>query len=75
LGCRRLSGFGCLLGVRVQLRYREVSENKPDLCRMLVNQQANVPECAPAVRALEVAVLQDCHRRVGRAADVIVFGD
>src|SRR5215813_7421811 len=75
LCCRSLGGFGCLLGVRMQFRDREVAEDKPDLRRMLVNEQANVPERSPAVRALEVAVLQKRHRRVCRAADMIVLSD
>src|SRR5580658_2432765 len=67
-GLGRLRG---LLGVRMDLGDREVPEDKPDLRRVPVEHAVDVAERAPAVRALIVTVLQDRHRGIDRAADVV----
>ena len=69
----RLGRLGGELGVRVDVVERQVAPDVADVAE--VGQQLADDRLGPAaVRALEVAVLDDRDRRVGRAADVVALG-
>ena len=66
--------LGCLgraHGVRVNLLQREVPINEAHALRKSLEQQLDCGCGLLAVRAFEVAVFEDCHRRVQRANRVI----
>ena len=67
-----LGGLGGELGVRVDVVQRQVPPDVADVAE--VGQQlADDRLGLAAVGALEVAVLDEGHRRVGRAADVVAL--
>ena len=69
---RRLGGLGGELGVRVDVVERQVPPDVSDIAE--VGQQLPDDRLRlPAVGALEVAVLDDRHRRVDRPADVVAL--
>ena len=73
LRCRGFRRLGGELGVRVDIGEREVTPDVADVAE--VGEQ--LPDgrfCSAAVRAFEVAVLDDRDRRLAWAADVIAIG-
>lgn len=63
LGRRALGGLGGALGVRVNLRQREVPKHQPKLVAQLGKKVIKHRMCGPAVRAFKVAVLDEGDRR------------
>ena len=72
LGGRSLGGFCGHLGVRVDVGQRQVPPHVADIDEV-AEQFADDRLRLPAVRALEVAVLDDGHRCLERAADMVTF--
>ena len=73
LGGGGLGGLGGELGVRVHVAQRQVPPDVADVAEV-AQQLADDRLGLAAVRALEVAVLDDGDRRVGRPADVVALG-
>ena len=69
---RRLGRLGGELGVRVDVGQRQVPPDVADVAEV-GEQLAHDGLGLAAVRALEVAVLDERHRRVGGAADVVAL--
>ena len=69
----RLRGLGGQLGVRVHVGERQVAEHEAHVLAEVVEQLAHDRLGLPAVRALEVAVLDERDRRVVGAADVVAL--
>ena len=74
LGARGLGRLGGDLRVRVHVGQRQVAEDVAQLVAEVVEQLGDDRRRVPAVRALEVAVLEQRDRRVGPAADVVALG-
>ncbi len=70
---RGLGRLGRELSVRVHVVQRQVPPDVADVAEV-AQQLADDRLGLPAVRALEVAVLDERHRRVERAADVVALG-
>ena len=69
-----LGGLGGELGVRVHVVERQVAQDVAQVVARVDEQLADDLLGLAAVRALEVAVLDERDRRVGGAADVVALG-
>ena len=74
LRARRLGRLGGELGVVVHVGERQVAEDVAQVVAEALVQLAHDAGRAAAERALEVAVLDERQRRVGRPADVVALG-
>src|SRR6185436_9790596 len=68
---RSLGGRGGLCRVRMNLAQREVAEDEPQARSEMVLDRLDDRVRLPAIRALVVAVLDECDRRIGTALSVI----
>jgi hypothetical protein len=75
LRTRCLCGFGSVLRVRMRLRERKMTEHESEA---IVHHSPHILDDwmrTPAMRALEIAVLDERHRRCPRSDGVILFAD
>jgi hypothetical protein len=75
LGTRRLGGLGGLERVQVDPTQREVAKGEPKIVAQRLLQPLHDRICRTAVRALEVAVLDDRDGRRLGAADMVPIAD
>ncbi len=71
LRARCLGCFGRSFGVRMCLREGKVSKNKSDVIAHVAPDTLNYRMGATAMRTFEVAVLNECYRRVGGTCRVV----
>ena len=74
LRARRLGGLGGDLRRGMDVGQRQMAPDVAQLVAEVVEQLRDQRRGGRAVRALEVAVLDQRHRRVDRTADVIALG-
>src|SRR5204863_3367145 len=67
LRCGRLRRLGSVLGVRVRLAERKIAENEAEPLAHIAAQVLNDGMRTPAMRTLEIAILDERHRSLARA--------
>src|SRR5215467_4986062 len=71
--CRRgLGDFRRMLRVRMDVAHREMAEGEAELISKRSLQATDDIQCGAAVRAFEVAIFDQRHRRRARSAYVVV---
>ncbi len=75
LRARSFRGLGGMLGVRMNLRQREMAKYKAELASQLLLHLLHDRECLPAIGTLEIAVFHQRQGRARSACGVVTLAD